>query len=157
MTSRSLIGLLLLTHWLGAATIVAVSVAPAAFAVLPTRALAGALVGRVLPTIFVCGMIAGAGAALTAWLDRGAAYSTARASLPIVTVLACAVAQLVIAPRIARVREAIGPSVEALATTDPLRQEFGRLHGLSVLAMGVGMVAALIVVVLSIMTLRHRT
>ena len=39
-------------------------VAPAAFAVLPTRTLAGALVGRVLPVLFWCGMLVGVGVAV---------------------------------------------------------------------------------------------
>ena len=156
MTTRSLIALLLLTHWLGAATIVAVSVAPAAFAVLPTRALAGALVGRVLPHIFVSGIFAGLAVALSMWMDRGARYAAARAVAALVTVAACAVAQWIIAPRIERVRAAIGPSVEALATTDSLRRQFGRLHGLSVLMMGIGMIAALVALVLSLMAARTR-
>ena len=156
MTTRSLTALLLLTHWLGAATIVAVSVAPAAFAVLPTRALAGALVGRVLPHIFVSGIFAGLAVALSMWTDRGARYAAARAVAALVTVAACAVAQWIIAPRIERVRAAIGPSVEALATTDPLRMQFGRLHGLSVLMMGIGMIAALVALVLSLMAARTR-
>ena len=157
MSARSLIGLLVLTHWLGAATIVAASVAPAAFDVLPTRALAGALVGRVLPAIFVSGVLAGLVAALAAWMDRPTQYGVARASLPLVTTIACAVAQWIIAPRIERLRERIGPSVEALAASDPLRMEFGRLHGLSVLAMGIGMVTALVAVVLALLALRGRS
>ena len=46
--------LIALSAWLGAAVIVASVVTPAAFAVLPSRALAGALVGRVLPALFWC-------------------------------------------------------------------------------------------------------
>ena len=150
------LALLVLALWLGGATLVAVSVAPAAFAVLPSRALAGALVGRVLPQLFVAGMIAGLVAAVLAWSDRGSAHGLARTVAALGTVVACAVAQLVIAPRIARLREAIGPSIEALAPTDPMRAEFGRLHGLSVLAMGFGMVAASIAVVLSLLAMRAR-
>ena len=128
---RTALALLLLAMWLGGATLVATTVAPAAFAVLPTRALAGALVGRVLPQVFYAGMLLGAVAAALAWTDRTAPHATARAVASLGTVVACAVAQWVIGPRIARLRETIGPSVEALATTDPLRVEFGRLHGLS--------------------------
>ncbi|MDE3217575.1 MAG: DUF4149 domain-containing protein, partial [Gemmatimonadota bacterium] len=43
--------------WLGAAVLLAAAVAPAAFAVLPSRSLAGDLVGRVLPVIFWSGML----------------------------------------------------------------------------------------------------
>src|SRR2546430_1569733 len=46
---------LLLAVWIGAALLFALVVAPAAFAVLPSRTLAGALVGRGLPVIFYGG------------------------------------------------------------------------------------------------------
>jgi hypothetical protein len=65
----------------------------------------------------------------------------------VVAIAACLVAQLIISPRIERIRAAIGGPIDALALTDPRRVEFGRLHGLSVLAMGlagVGLVLALI-------------
>ena len=143
--------------WLGGATLVATTVAPAAFAVLPTRALAGALVGRVLPQVFHAGMLLGLVAAALAWSERPAPHALARAIASLGTVAACAVAQWVIGPRIARLRETIGPSVEALATTDPQRIAFGRLHGLSVLAMGIGMVAAFVAIVLALLALRQRS
>jgi len=50
---------LLLAVWIGAALLFALIVAPAAFAVLPSRTLAGALVGRVLPVIFYAGVVIG--------------------------------------------------------------------------------------------------
>lgn len=141
----ALLVLVLLSAWIGAALLMAASVAPAAFAVLPTRTLAGALVGRVLPVMFWSGIaLAVASIALLHQLpQRG--YTTIAL---VVVALACAIAQLGIAPRIERVRAAIGGPVDALSPTDPLRQAFGRLHGLSVLALGVAMLAAGITLVL---------
>jgi hypothetical protein len=49
----------LLALWLGAALFFAIGVAPAAFAVLPDSALSGALVGRLLPPLFVSGSLLG--------------------------------------------------------------------------------------------------
>ena len=149
MTGRpmlpALLVLVLLSAWIGAALIVSASVAPAAFAVLPTRTLAGALVGRVLPVLFWSGIaLAIASVALLRMLpERG--YTTITLVL---VALACAIAQLGIAPRIEKVRAAINGPVDALSTSDPLRQAFGRLHGLSVLALGVAMLAAGITLVL---------
>ena len=148
--------LLLLGLWLGGAALVAAAVAPAAFAVLPSRALAGALVGRVLPVVFWAGIVAGVA---TGWLvrsERGAPHGTAREISAVAVALACAVAQLVLAPRIARLRVEIGPSLDALAVGDPLRVAFGRLHGYSVLCMGAGMVAAAVAIVLTLLALRTR-
>ena len=131
----------LLAAWIGAAALVAAVVAPAAFAVLPTRALAGALVGRVLPVVFVAGLVAGVAAAALGW-SANASFGRARLILPLLAAALCAAAQFGVGPRIQRVRAQIGPSVEALPPADPLRREFGRLHGVSVALMGAGMLAA---------------
>jgi hypothetical protein len=136
----ALLAIVLIAMWLGAALLVAAVVAPAAFDVLPTRSLAGALVGRVLPVVFWAGaLVGGASAAL--------AHTRSARLGGVVAIAACLVAQLIISPRIERIRAAIGGPIDALALTDPRRVEFGRLHGLSVLAMGlagVGLVLALI-------------
>jgi hypothetical protein len=129
--------------WLGAAVLTAAVVAPAAFDVLPSRTLAGSLVGRVLPVVFVAGIVAGAvglaaGRAAMRGAGRGARTVDA---LLIVGAVSCAIAQFVVGPRIARVRAAIAGPVEALAADAPLRAEFGRLHAWSVGWLGVAVVA----------------
>ena len=58
---------LLLSAWLGASILFAAVVAPAAFTILPSRSLAGALVGRVLPVVFASGLVV---ALLALALDR---------------------------------------------------------------------------------------
>ncbi|GJG88363.1 hypothetical protein tb265_35440 [Gemmatimonadetes bacterium T265] len=131
----------LLALWLGAAVLTAAVVAPAAFAVLPTRALAGALVGRVLPSVFVGGVFVGvAGAVLAA--GAGGAFARARVVLPAACALLCALAQFGITPRIQTLRAQMGPDIEALPKDDPRRAEFGKLHGVSVLFMGAAGLAA---------------
>src|SRR4051812_45738370 len=142
MSRLSLLQVVLLSAWLGAAIIVAGAVAPAAFKVLPTRTLAGALVGQVLPVIFISGLVIAAVAAL---IGMGAARSRNLwvSMMPFaVMALSCALAQFVIGPKIESVRAAIGGAVESLSAEDPRRVEFGRLHAYSVLSMGVGMIGA---------------
>jgi hypothetical protein len=124
----------LLWLWLGAALLFTTVVAPAAFAVLPTRALAGLLVGRVLPYLFWSGAIVGAVTMMTSDGWRRAAAA--------VVVLASLGAQLGVAPRIDRARASIGPVIEEVPAGDPRRVEFGRLHGISVLLLGIGMLGA---------------
>ena len=135
------IELILVAGWLGAATIVAAVVAPAAFRVLPSRSLAGALVGQVLPVIFIVGIvIAMVAVILQARMNRGFGLSVIA---PYALVLVgCVVAQFVIGPKIETVRGAITGAVEALDPADPRRIQFGRLHGFSVLWMGVAMLGA---------------
>ncbi len=149
---RALMSVVFSALWGGAALIVVSTVAPAAFRVLPTRALAGALVGQILPVLFISGMAIGA--MTLALTPRGAPRAVLRRIGSIGTLTGCVLAQVVIGPRIAVLRERIGPSVEALAATDPLRVSFGQLHGLSVLSLGVAMVFALVTLVGSTMAVR---
>jgi hypothetical protein len=69
----------------------------------------------------------------------------------------CAVAQFLIAPRIHRLREAIGPSLDALAADDARRVAFGRLHWISVAWLGAAMLAAAAALVLCFVTVRTRS
>jgi hypothetical protein len=127
-----------LSAWLGAAILVAAVVAPAAFAVLPTRNLAGALVGRVLPMVFYSGAAVGV---LAAALGRTAPSSTARQVVGALMTVTCLVAQLLVAPRIERVRADAGRPIDELAAGDARRTAFGRLHAASVLLLGVAAMA----------------
>ena len=134
---RALTTVVLTAIWGGAGLLVVTTVAPAAFRVLPTRALAGALVGQVLPVLFLSGLLVGVLAlALT---PRTAPRALLRRIGAAGMIAGCAVAQFIIGPKITTLRERIGPSVDALAANDPLRVSFGQLHGLSVLALGVAM------------------
>ena len=142
-----MIAIVLLSAWLGAAAIVSASVAPAAFAVLPSRTLAGALVGRVLPVLFWSGIAVGI---IGGWLGGRVQGGWARLASAAIMVAACLIAQLVIAARIERVRAAVGGPVDALDPSNPLRQSFGRLHGASVACLGAGGLAALFLLVLLI-------
>lgn len=141
ITGRGLVVLIALAGWLGAAVLVAGVVAPAAFAVLPSRDLAGALVGRVLPVLFVTGMAVGM---LPLILHGRVPRSRAVVVLGIAMVVACAAAQFVVGRRIAVVRAAIAGPVDGLAVDDPHRRAFGRLHGASVGLLGAAMLAAVV-------------
>jgi hypothetical protein len=141
---RACVALIFTLLWSGAALLVVTTVAPAAFRVLPSRALAGALVGQVLPVLF----LSGAAIAMLAFaLTRPTAPMRRMRQLGAMgTLVACSIAQGVIAPKIAALREQIGPNLEALPAADPLRVAFGQLHGFSVLALGVAMICALVTI-----------
>ena len=145
---------ILIAAWVGAAALFVGSVAPAAFAVLPDRALAGALVGRVLPVVFITGIVGGALTILLDWPYGRVASDKWRFGAAVVTAAACAVAQFVVSPRIASLRAEIGPSLQAIALDDPRRQAFGQLHAISVGWLGVAMLAATVVVIAGAYALR---
>jgi len=147
--SFSIASVALLAAWLGAALLVAAVVAPAAFAVLPTRTLAGALVGRVLPVIFWSGALVGV---FIAALASGSALRGWRMGAALCMAIPCVVAQLVVTPRIERIRHAVSGPIDTLATDDPRRTAFGMLHGVSVGLLGLAMLAATVTLVLYIKT-----
>jgi hypothetical protein len=138
---------LLLAAWLGAGVLFAAVVAPAAFAVLPSRTLAGALVGRVLPVLFAAGIVV---ALAGLWLDRSATEPRTRVRRVALVLIAvsCAVAQFGVGPRIERIRREIGGPIEQLSPNDERRVAFGRLHAASVGWLGLAMVAAATTLVL---------
>lgn len=128
--------------WLGAALLLAAVVAPAAFAVLPTRTLAGDLVGRVLPVVFWSGMaVFAAVMMLGAWTDARSRFKP-RVLAAALGGASCMIAQLIVDAMIAKVRARIPGAVDALAATDPLRVAFGQLHLLSVVLLGIAMLSA---------------
>ena len=134
----ALASVVILAFWLGAAVLTGAVVAPAAFAVLPTRALAGAVVGRTLPVLFVSGIVFGIGvAAMNARVGAGRFVTVASA-----VYAAASAIGLLVATRIVITRESLGVPLDSLDPSDPRRIAFGRMHGLSVVLMGLGAFAA---------------
>ena len=106
---------LLLAAWLGASLYFTVVVTRAAFAVLPTRTLAGALVGQTLPVLFDTGMLVGALLVASALLSpRGAARTASLAGGVAIARLAAA-ARFVILARIARLRLSMPAAIDSLS------------------------------------------
>ena len=141
--SAALISVSLLAAWLGAAGFVSAVITPAAFAVLPSRALAGALVGRALPVLFVLGIFCGVAVAVMHQSEQAERAVTRGA-----TVLALAnAAALLVAIRLRVIVAALGAPIDTLAPADPRRLAFGHMHGVSVLLLGVGLVSACVALV----------
>ena len=128
-----------LTLWIGASLLFAAVVAPALFATLANRTLAGDVVGRVLPALLYGGILV---SLLTLTLEPAAGYRLAWRGAAAAVVGLASVVALAIGWRIDRLRATIGGPVDALAANDSRRIEFGRVHGLSVAALGLGLLAA---------------
>ena len=157
MTSRAGVPtaeVVLLCSWIGAALLFTAVVAPAAFSVLPNRASAGILVGRVLPVLFYAGVIVGAAVVLLDLLSRSGAW--VRTAAGAIAATSCAVAQLIAGARISRLRAEIGGPLDALATDDPRRVAFGRLHAVSVAWLAIAMLAAAVALVLAVRSMQTR-
>jgi len=140
------IRLLLMGLWLGAAVFF-VGVAQSAFAVLPTRELAGTVVNRTLLILNISGIIIGvlllagsligngAGKRVLLWIER---------VLLLLVVAACAVGQFVFGFWLQLTRAQMGKPVDEVAVDDPLRIQFNNLHNYSEWVLMAAMAAALI-------------
>lgn len=136
--TRPLAALILVALWCGAALLTVTVVAPGAFAVLPTRALAGEMVGRVLPVVFAGAIIVPAAVFALVPAARRSALAVAAG---LAAALAAGVALWVVNPRIAALRAAAVVSIDQLSPADPRRTMFGLLHGVSVALLGLAMLA----------------
>lgn len=148
MKFLSNIRLLLIGLWLGAAVFFSFAVAPGAFAVLPTREAAGALVSRSLMIVNLSGLIIGLILLASSFVKVPAGTNlfllwTERISLVVLTV-ACAVGQFVIALWLSFVKAQMGRPIDEIALDDPLRIRFNNLHEYSVWVLIAAMIAAII-------------
>lgn len=139
--------ILLIALWLGAALFFSFGVAQSAFAVLPSRELAGSVVNRTLMIINYSGVIVGLILLAASFVSRGG-LSRGRLLFEQVALLlltaACAVGQFVIGAKLHDLRLRIGRPIDELAASDPLRVAFSNLHVYSVIILLAAMLAALV-------------
>jgi hypothetical protein len=138
----------LVALWLGAAVFFTAAVAQSAFAVLPSRELAGAIVNKTLAILNYSGIITGLILLASSifrtekvnrvklWVEQG---------LLLFLTAACAFGQFVIGARLHNLRLQIHRPIDEIAADDPLRIAFGALHGYSVAVLAFAMLAALVV------------
>ena len=147
------IRLLLLASWLGAAIFLSAAFAPGAFRVLrafnlPNQSeIAGALVSRTLSSINTSGFAVSLLLLVTAFALRKA-FTRRRFILQIILLVivgvATALGEWVISARMRALRAAFNMPIDQVAHTDVGRIAFATLHGYSVVALSVAMIAALI-------------
>lgn len=135
---RQVVALVVAALWLGAALITVTVVAPGAFAVLPTRAMAGDMVGSVLPWVFRSAIVVHFAVPYIAPALR---RRTVVMAATMVAAFASVSALLFVDPRIAAIRAAAVVPIDQLPPADPRRTLFGLLHGVSVALLGLAMLA----------------
>ena len=156
--------LILLACWFGAALFFGAVVAPAAFGVLRSFGLpnaneiAGSIVTRSLSVINVAGFLISLILLLTLLLWR---HSSSRLTFIIeciclvIIALTTAVGHWVIAARMRALRAAMVIPIDQIAADDARRVAFNNLHGYSVNALSLAMIAALVAMVLMARSLRN--
>lgn len=136
--TRPLAAVILVALWMGAALLTITVVAPGAFAVLPTRALAGDMVGRVLPVVFAGAILV---PALVLWLVPAVRRSLPAAGASVLAAASSLAALGLVNPRIAALRAAAVVPIDQLLPLDPRRTMFALLHVVSVALLGAAMLA----------------
>ena len=156
--------LILLACWFGAALFFGAVVAPAAFGVLRSAhlanasELAGGIVTRSLSVVNIAGFLIAMLLLATLFLGRSSASRmsfTVEAICIAVIALATGLGHWVIAARMRGLRAAMVLPIDQIAMDDSRRIAFNTLHGYSVNALGLAMIAALVALVLMARSLRN--
>jgi hypothetical protein len=130
------LAVLALGTWVGSTIFLTFFVAPDAFRLMPTRGLAGAIVGLSLTRLHLLGMAAALVFLVchTALLKKPQALVRPAALLVLGMVILTAASQYGLTPRMADLRQqmvAEHGSVDETPMTHPLRLAFGRLHAVA--------------------------
>ncbi|HEX8846315.1 MAG TPA: DUF4149 domain-containing protein [Pyrinomonadaceae bacterium] len=149
--------LLLIALWLGGAVFFSAVVAPSAFGVLRSRGVpyaneaAGSIVTRTLSVVNTGGFIIALILLATAFLFRQRvtrrAFFAETISLALLAI-ATGVGQWVIAARMLALRAEMRVPIDDVAADNPLKVSFNSLHGYSVAALSVGIIAAAVALLL---------
>jgi len=127
--------LLSLIVWLGGLMFFAFVLAPTAFSIIPSRHLAGMVVGRSLGTLHWMGIVSGiiflGSSILYGRLTGGTAHMFAARHVLICLMLALTlISQFGIIPRMDTLRASIG-EIDSVPPDNPSRMQFDTLHGWS--------------------------
>ena len=154
----STIRVLLIGLWLGAACFFSFAVAPSAFAVLPSRELAGSVVSRTLAIVNYGGLLMGLILFASSFVKQSEIKKIglwAERFLLVVFSSACGVGQFVIALWLSYIRSQINRPIDEVAPEDPLRIQFNNFHQYSVWVLGAAMIAALVLFFIMTQNLRR--
>jgi len=146
--------LLSLIVWIGGLIFFAFVLAPTAFSVLPSRHLAGTVVGRSLGALHWMGIVSGiiflASSILYSQLTKGSPHFFAARNVLICLMLALTlISQFGIIPRMDTLRASIGGEIDSVRADNPARMQFDALHVWSTRVEGGVFLLGLVVVYLT--------
>lgn len=153
--------MLLLASWLGVAIYFSAVVAPSTFSVLRSFGLpnaneiAGTIVTRTLSVVNTSGFIISLLLLIIAFVltkSFGRTSSLLQIALLLIVAVTTGVGEWVIAPRMRGLRAAMHGQIDLVPLSDPNRMAFAALHGYSVAALSVAMIAALVVILLMVLS-----
>ena len=153
MSTLNNIRLLLLASWLGAAIFFSAAVAPSVFRVLrafnlPNASeIAGAIVSRTLSVVNTSGFVLSVLLLITAFVLKesyGRSAFVLQTVLLVILGVTTGVGEWVIAAKMRGLRVAMRTTIDQVPAGDPSRIAFDALHGYSVTALAIAIIAGLI-------------
>ena len=149
------IEVLLIGGWLGSMIFFSFAVAPSAFAVLPTREMAGMVVTSSIGKIEVLGMVCGTMLLLIHFSKWRVSHSrvsikTLHALLLLLMIASAALSRFWVSPAMVSLRAQMGGHIDDFPLSDPLRLQFNDLHQYSVGLMSAAMISGLVVLFLTV-------
>ncbi len=154
----SFVEVLLLGVWLGSMMFFSFAVAPSAFAVLPTREMAGVIVTSTIGKVEVIGLVIGPVLILINILkpSRSSGAKLLRIGLIGLMIVCAALSRFWISPSMVSLRAAMSGHIDDVSPADPMRLQFNDLHQYSVALMGIAIVAGLVSLFLTVQTWLRR-
>jgi hypothetical protein len=149
----------LLAAWLGVAIYFSAIVAPSAFGVLRSFSLsnaseiAGTIVTRTLSTVNKSGLFLSLLLIITAFATKkyyGRRSFIFQNVLLVIVAISTGVGEWVIAAKMRGLRAAMHGQIDQVPLNDPNRLAFAALHGYSVAALSIAIIAALVVILLMV-------
>ncbi len=148
--------LLSISLWIGGMAFFSFLAAPSIFKVLPREA-AGNVVANIFPKYYwqgiICGVIALGTSSVLGMRERWNMLLIVRTLMIAVMVIGVLYSVVILQPKIQSVKAQI-TSFESLAPTDPVRLEFGRLHGRSFSVNAAVLLLGVIVVFITAFTMK---
>jgi len=149
------IEVLLLGVWLGSMIFFSFAVAPSAFAVLPTREMAGVMVTSSIGKVEVLGLVIGTLLVIlhvANWRSRQSsrAIKTLHSALLLLMIASAGLSRFWLSPAMVSLRAQMGGQIDSVLVTDPMRVQFNYLHQYSVGLMSAAMVSGLVVLFLAV-------
>jgi hypothetical protein len=149
------IEVLLLGVWLGSMIFFSFAVAPSAFAVLPTREMAGVMVTSTIGKIEAMGLIIGTLLILIQVANRRSRQSSGatkilKAALLLLMIASAGLSHFWVSQATVLLRAQMGGHIDDVAVTDPMRIQFNYLHQYSVGLMSAAMIGGVVVLFLTV-------
>jgi uncharacterized membrane protein len=148
--------LLSIALWIGGMAFFSFLTAPSIFHVLP-REEAGKVVAEIFPKYYwqgiICGVVALAASVMLGMRERWNILLIVRTTTIVVMLIGVLYSVAILQPQIQAVKAQVA-SFDSLSPTDPLRLEFGRLHGRSFSVNAAVLLLGVVVVFITAFTMK---